>query len=221
MPFTFECYIEIQRNKGNYNDKKSITFKKTHSGPVKAMAKVSCHLEKSKKEALTLQLDCRNHRRHCAAINPKLDWVHLQAAGYNGLQVGVGLQVVGVLQVESLPGTEQGRAGEKTNPQEFPCGSPQCPNTEAKYTSLPCSREPSDRSRLPVLTGQTTALPGLCPSPPPMVRTHMSCRWGEGKIGQGIWFSSIGGRRGSQTQTSVDEASIVGQQLAQRFYLEF
>ena len=77
------------------------------------MAEVSCQLEESKKEAFTLQLDSRNDRRHCAAVNPELDWVYPKAAVHQELQVGVGLQVIGVILVESLPGTEQGRTGEK------------------------------------------------------------------------------------------------------------
>ena len=90
-----------------------ITFEKTHSGFMKPMTKVSCQFEKSKQEAFTHQLDCRYHMRHCTAVNPKLHWVGLQADAHQGLQLGVGLQVPGAAQVESLPGTEQGRTGEK------------------------------------------------------------------------------------------------------------
>ena len=51
-----------------------------------------------------------------------LDWVDLQADAHQGLQVGVGLQVLGVEQVESLPGAEQGGAGEKEILKCFPMG---------------------------------------------------------------------------------------------------
>ena len=71
-----------------------------------------------------------------------MDWVDLQADVYQGLQVGVGLQVVSVEQIESLTGAEQGRAGENEILKCSPMGVLSAPTQRQSTQAFPVPGNP-------------------------------------------------------------------------------